>query len=108
FLFSSRKRHTRSKRDWSSDVSSSDLGAQTLDLEALARHRGSLLGGLPDCPQPSQRGFETALYDAIRNLDPARPVFIEAESRRIRSEERRVGEERIARSWGSIACSQEY
>ena len=59
------------------------IGAQTLDLEALARHRGSLLGGLPNYPQPSQRGFETALYDAIRNLDPARPVFIEAESRRI-------------------------
>src|SRR5699024_2891978 len=27
FFFSSRRRHTRSKRDWSSDVCSSDLGA---------------------------------------------------------------------------------
>src|SRR5699024_3148269 len=59
------------------------IGAQILDLEALACHRGSLLGGLPGCRQPSQRGFETALYGAIRGLDPAQPVFVEAESRRI-------------------------
>jgi len=58
-------------------------GAQILDLEGLACHRGSLLGGLPDRPQPSQRGFESALLGAIEALDPARPVFVEAESRRI-------------------------
>lgn len=58
-------------------------GAQTLDLEGLARHRGSLLGDLPGQPQPSQRGFETALFTALSSLDPARPVFVEAESRRI-------------------------
>ena len=58
-------------------------GAQILDLEGLARHRGSLLGALPDRPQPSQRGFESALLRAIEALDPARPVFVEAESRRI-------------------------
>ncbi|MFV0282652.1 MAG: tRNA 2-selenouridine(34) synthase MnmH [Castellaniella sp.] len=58
-------------------------GAQILDLEGLARHRGSLLGSLPDTPQPSQRGFESALLQAIETLDPARPVFVEAESRRI-------------------------
>ena len=34
-------------------------GAQALDLEALASHRGSLLGDLPDDPQPSQKWFET-------------------------------------------------
>jgi tRNA 2-selenouridine synthase len=61
----------------------SRVGAQTLDLEGLARHRGSLLGDLPDQPQPSQRGFETALHQAIDALDPSRPVFVEAESRRI-------------------------
>jgi len=59
------------------------VGAQTLDLEGLACHRGSLLGDLPDRPQPSQRGFETMLHEAIRVLDPTRPVFVEAESRRI-------------------------
>ncbi|MBV2179604.1 tRNA 2-selenouridine(34) synthase MnmH [Castellaniella sp. MT123] len=58
-------------------------GAQILDLEGLARHRGSLLGDLPEQPQPSQRGFESALLRAIDGLDPAHPVFIEAESRRI-------------------------
>lgn len=58
-------------------------GAQVLDLEALARHRGSVLGGLPGVAQPSQKWFETALYETLRGLDPARPVFVEAESRKI-------------------------
>ncbi|WP_323011432.1 tRNA 2-selenouridine(34) synthase MnmH [Castellaniella sp.] len=58
-------------------------GAQTLDLEGLACHRGSLLGALPDQPQPSQRGFESVLFQALDALDPERPVFVEAESRRI-------------------------
>lgn len=58
-------------------------GAQTLDLEAIACHRGSLLGGLPDCEQPSQRAFETGLYQALSQFDARRPVFVEAESRRI-------------------------
>ena len=58
-------------------------GAQTLDLEGLARHRGSVLGGLPGDPQPAQKAFETALWSALRGLDPARPVFIESESVRI-------------------------
>ena len=58
-------------------------GAQALDLEALARHRGSVLGALPDQPQPSQKGFDTALWQAMVRLDPARPVFVESESRKI-------------------------
>lgn len=58
-------------------------GAQTLDLEGLAAHRGSLLGALPERAQPSQKSFDTALIQALRALDPARPVFVEAESRRI-------------------------
>ncbi|VVE44087.1 tRNA 2-selenouridine(34) synthase MnmH [Pandoraea capi] len=58
-------------------------GAQTLDLEGLAVHRGSLLGAMPDAPQPSQKAFDTRLIGALRALDPARPVFVEAESRRI-------------------------
>jgi tRNA 2-selenouridine synthase len=60
-----------------------DAGAQVLDLEALARHRGSLLGDLPADPQPSQRAFESALFAALAALDPARPVWVESESRRI-------------------------
>jgi tRNA 2-selenouridine synthase len=58
-------------------------GMQTLDLEALAAHRGSLFGALPDRPQPHQKGFETALFMALRKLDPSRPVVVEAESSRI-------------------------
>ncbi|MBV6271504.1 tRNA 2-selenouridine(34) synthase MnmH [Alcaligenaceae bacterium CGII-47] len=58
-------------------------GAQVLDLEALASHRGSLLGALPRQPQPSQKLFETRLIHALRRLDPTQPVFIEAESSRI-------------------------
>jgi tRNA 2-selenouridine synthase len=60
-----------------------EAGEQVLDLEGLARHRGSLLGALPDSPQPTQKAFETELAAALSRLDPARPVFVEAESRRI-------------------------
>ena len=58
-------------------------GAQVLDLEVLAQHRGSVLGALPDAPQPSQKRFETRLWQALREFDPARPVFVESESRTI-------------------------
>ncbi|QNM97610.1 tRNA 2-selenouridine(34) synthase MnmH [Chitinimonas koreensis] len=60
-------------------------GAQVLDLERLACHRGSLLGALPGEAQPSQKSFESRLAQALAGLDPARPVFVEAESRRIGS-----------------------
>lgn len=58
-------------------------GAQVLDLEDLAAHKGSVLGSLPDREQPTQKAFETALWDRMRRLDRHRPVFIEAESRKI-------------------------
>ena len=58
-------------------------GAQVLDLERLAAHRGSVLGNLPDAPQPSQKAFETRVWDGLRKLDPHRPVFVEAESKKI-------------------------
>ena len=58
-------------------------GAQVLDLEALAAHRGSLLGALPDQPQPPQKYFESAIWDALTRFDPARPVFVESESKKI-------------------------
>ncbi len=58
-------------------------GAQVLDLEALAAHKGSLLGGLPDRRQPGQKLFETDLFRTLGGFDPARPVYVEAESRRI-------------------------
>jgi len=59
------------------------LGEQVLDLEGLARHKGSLLGALPGVPQPSQTAFETALADAIERLDLSRPLYVEGEGARI-------------------------
>ena len=58
-------------------------GAQVLDLEGLAEHRSSVLGLIPGQPQPSQKAFETRLWDTLRRLDPTRPVFVEAESRKV-------------------------
>jgi tRNA 2-selenouridine synthase len=59
-------------------------GAQVLDLERLARHRGSVLGHLPQDPgQPAQKRFETLLWDCLRRFDPARPILVESESRKI-------------------------
>jgi len=62
-----------------------DVGAQVLDLEALAAHRGSLLGALPGQAQPSQKSFESAVWAALSGFDPARPVFVESESKKIGS-----------------------
>jgi tRNA 2-selenouridine synthase len=58
-------------------------GAQILDLEGLAHHRGSLLGDLPDAAQPSQKWFESRIVAALDGLEAHRPVFVESESRRI-------------------------
>jgi len=58
-------------------------GAQVLDLEELAAHRGSVLGNLPDRPQPSQKWFESQLLAALSELEPGKPVFVEGESKKI-------------------------
>ena len=59
------------------------LGAQILDLEALAVHRGSVLGSEPNIEQPTQKGFETNLWNALRSLDSSRIVFVESESKKV-------------------------
>ena len=59
------------------------IGAQVLDLEQLAAHRGSVLGNLPSQPQPSQKMFETMVWDKLRHFDAARPVFVESESKKV-------------------------
>jgi tRNA 2-selenouridine synthase len=58
-------------------------GAQVLHLEEIAAHKGSVLGNLPGLPQPAQKGFESQLLAALSKFDPARTVFVEAESRKI-------------------------
>ncbi len=59
-----------------------DRGIQVLDLEGLANHRGSLLGGMAG-PQPSQKAFETELAAQLARMDTSRPVLVEAESSKI-------------------------
>ena len=59
------------------------IGAQVLDLEQLAAHRGSVLGNLPSQPQPSQKWFETQIWHKLRHFDPSRPVFVESESKKV-------------------------
>ena len=60
-----------------------ERGAQVLDLEALANHRGSVLGLVPGSPQPGQKQFESRVWNALRQFDPARTVWIESESKRV-------------------------
>lgn len=60
-----------------------ELGAQVLDLEGLAAHRGSILGNLPDADQPPQKLFESRLWEALQKFDPEHPVYVEAESKKI-------------------------
>jgi tRNA 2-selenouridine synthase len=57
-------------------------GAQVLDLERLARHRGSLFGELLE-DQPAQKALESAIAMKVVSFDAKRPVFFEAESSRI-------------------------
>ncbi len=58
-------------------------GGQVLDLEHLARHKGSLLGAIPHTSQPSQKCFETQLAHRLQSFDLSRPVYVEGESPRI-------------------------
>jgi len=58
-------------------------GAQVLDLEGLANHRGSVLGGVPGSPQPGQKQFESRIWDTLRRMDPGREVWVESESRKV-------------------------
>jgi tRNA 2-selenouridine synthase len=58
-------------------------GQQVLDLEALANHRGSVLGLVPGSPQPGQKQFESRVWDALRGFEPSRPVIVESESKKV-------------------------
>ena len=60
-----------------------EAGAQVLDLEDLAAHRGSVLGGLPNEPQPTQKWFESLLLAELEKLDRRAPVYVEGESKKI-------------------------
>ncbi|MFT3800343.1 MAG: tRNA 2-selenouridine(34) synthase MnmH [Burkholderiaceae bacterium] len=60
-------------------------GEQVLDLEGLASHRGSLIGAVPGVAQPGQKLFDSLLLATLRRFDPRRPVWVEAESKKIGS-----------------------
>lgn len=55
----------------------------TIDLEGLARHRGSAFGSLGLGEQPPQKRFETLLWNAFRKAPADRPIVVEGESKRI-------------------------
>jgi len=59
------------------------VGAQVLDLEGLAQHRGSLIGDIPGVAQPPQKWFDSLLVEKLRGFDPSRPVWVESESKKI-------------------------
>ena len=58
-------------------------GAQVLDLEGLANHRSSLLGAVPGLPQPTQKRFDTMVWESLRRFDADRPVYVESESKKV-------------------------
>lgn len=58
-------------------------GEQVLDLEGVAAHRGSVLGMIPGVLQPSQKFFDSILLKKLASFDPARPIWVEAESKKI-------------------------
>ncbi|MGB8955256.1 MAG: tRNA 2-selenouridine(34) synthase MnmH [Tumebacillaceae bacterium] len=60
-----------------------ERGHQVLDLEGMANHRGSVFGAIGLGKPHNQKTFEAQLWEGVRELDPNRPVFMEAESRRI-------------------------
>ena len=55
-------------------------GAQVLDLEGLAHHRGSSFGGLGQPRQPTTEQFENDIAMALQAISPHRALWIEAES----------------------------
>jgi tRNA 2-selenouridine synthase len=77
-------------------------GAQVLDLEQLAAHRGSVLGNLPNELQPAQKMFESSVWHKLRHFNPAQPVYVEGESKKIGL--LRVPDALIHRMWESGIC----
>ena len=59
------------------------VGAQVLDLEGLASHRGSLIGDIPGVAQPTQKWFDSLLVEKLLRFDASQPVWVESESKKI-------------------------
>jgi tRNA 2-selenouridine synthase len=54
-----------------------------LDLEGIACHRSSVLGLIPGQDQPTQKAFDTQVWNALRRFDATLPVYVEAESKKV-------------------------
>src|SRR5699024_12099442 len=98
FFFSSRRRHTRSKRDWSSDVCSSDLGDPALEI----------INGHPFNFTVNHFGIRLVRFQCRHHITEIYLggqtgkiiFFINSMNLLTRSEERRVGKEWRARRGG--------
>ncbi|HEY8934320.1 MAG TPA: tRNA 2-selenouridine(34) synthase MnmH [Cyclobacteriaceae bacterium] len=55
-------------------------GEQIIDLELLAKHKGSAFGGIDMPHQPTTEQFQNNLFEAILKLDVTRRIWIEDES----------------------------
>jgi tRNA 2-selenouridine synthase len=58
---------------------------QTIDFEGLANHKGSILGNIPNKIQPSQKYFETLIYEKLKRFNAKKRVWVEAESIKVGS-----------------------
>src|SRR3712207_8257993 len=101
FFFSSRRRHTRYWRDWSSDVCSSDLGADLI-LDNQGARLGGYHDGVDDLRQRVRVGRETRLAYDIRivtsesrpNADRLVVQVTNREGKKLAVLERYTGEDR--------------
>src|SRR5690606_39561320 len=91
FFFSSRRRHTSSSRDWSSDVCSSDLEVEFLRPAGGYRSAGYRLAPGDGVDQRALANVRTAGEGDLRKVAIGQEV--ERRGREQRSEERRVGKE---------------
>lgn len=60
-----------------------EMGAQIIDLEGLARHRGSTFGWIGQKEQPTTAQFQNDIYQQLLMLDNDKPIWVEGESLKI-------------------------
>ena len=53
---------------------------QVIDFEGLAKHKGSILGDIPNKTQPSQKFYETCIYQKLNEFNDKKDIWVEAES----------------------------
>src|SRR5699024_12204707 len=93
-FFSSRRRHTRSKRDWSSDVCSSDLECLDPDDDGpQGRYEVDRSYWLDDIPKDRNTDIVNTLHQHWKNNNYRILSDKRASDDKFRSEERRVGKE---------------